>query len=102
MTPATLAGFWWDAWQTAVAAQTTIALRLWAYASPGEWESARGRAELTRMVSEKQQAALDAGYAMQRALLLGRGAELLPAFHAGLRPYKRRTTSNAKRLGRRH
>ncbi len=101
MTPAVGAGFWWDAWRTAVAAQTTIALRLWAFASPAEWQSARGRAELTRMVTEKQQAMLDAGFAMQRALLGQGAASLLPVLHAGLRPYKRRTTSNARRIGHR-
>ncbi len=100
MTPAAVAGFWWDAWRTAVAAQTTIALRLWAFASPGEWQSARGRAEITRMVTEKQLAMLDSTCAMQRALVV-QSTSLLPVLHSGLRPYKHRTTSNARRLGRR-
>jgi hypothetical protein len=100
VTPAATTRFWWDAWQTASAAQATIALRVWAFASPAEWESSWGRGEMTRMVTEKQQAMLDSACAMQRALFR-RNSSLLPVLHSGLRPYKHRTTSNARRLGHR-
>lgn len=53
MNPSAVAGLWWDAWQTAIAAQTTIALRVWSLATPGEYGSARGQAEMVRMVAEK-------------------------------------------------
>jgi hypothetical protein len=55
---------------------------------------------MTRMVTEKQQAMLDSACAMQRALFR-RNSSLLPVLHSGLRPYKHRTTSNARRLGHR-
>jgi len=98
----TAGGFWWDAWQTGIAAQTTIALRIWAFTLPGAADSAWGRAELLRMVVEKQQAMLDSGFAMQRTLLRATTTEAaLPMLAAGLRPYRQKTQANAKRLARR-
>ena len=52
------------------------------------------------MVSEKQAAMLETGIATQRAMLSANPA-LLPVLQAGLRPYRKRTTANAKRLSRR-
>jgi hypothetical protein len=98
--PADLLSYGWDLWRTALAAQTTVALRLWSLALPHERESAWGQAELWRMVGEKQAAFLEAGLATQRALLRANPA-LMPVLQAGLRPYQKRTTANARRLGRR-
>jgi len=100
--PTSLGGFWWDAWQTGIAAQTTIALRLWAFALPGGADSAWGRAEAIRMVSEKQAAAIEAAFAVQRAMLRTAATPAaLPVLAAGLRPYRQKTRANAKRLARR-
>ena len=102
MKPSAVAGLWWDAWQTAIASQTTIALRLWSLATPGEYGSARGQAEMTRMVAEKQAAFVDATFAMQRALLRSSATTAaIPVLAAGLRPYLTKTQANAKRLARR-
>lgn len=95
---AALLSYGWKLWQTAVAAQMTIGLRVWSLTLPSERESAWGQAEIWRMVSEKQAAMLEAGIATQRALLSANPA-WLPVLEAGLRPYRRRTTSNARRLG---
>jgi hypothetical protein len=83
-----------------MAAQATIVLRLWSLAQPQERDSAWGQAELCRMVSEKQAAFFEAGMATQRALCRANPA-LMPILRAGLRPYEKRTTANARRLGRR-
>jgi hypothetical protein len=96
-----VAGLWWDAWQTAIAAQTTIALRLWSLATPGERDSAWGQAEMVRMVAEKQAAFMEAGFAMQRAMLRSASTATIPVLTAGLRPYRTKTQANAKRLTRR-
>lgn len=102
MNPSAVAGLWWDAWQTAIAAQTTIALRVWSLATPGEYGSARGQAEMVRMVAEKQAAFVDATFAMQRAMLRSSvTTAAIPVLTAGLRPYRTKTRANAKRLSRR-
>lgn len=91
-----------DAWQMALAAQTTIALRLWSFTTPEVWQSPWGQAELWRMVSEKQRAMLLSGMAMQQALLTKRGQD--DGWHVltkGLAPYRRATGANARRLARR-
>ena len=99
MKPSAVAGLWWEAWQTAIAAQTTIALRLWSLATPGEYQSARGQAEMVRMVAEKQAAFVDAAFAMQRAMLRSTvTTAAIPVLTAGLRPYRTKTKANAKRL----
>lgn len=91
-----------DAWQTAIAAQATIALRLWSFATPETWQSTWGRAELWRMVSEKQLTLLKAGLAMQQAALTNRGRDdALHVLARGLAPYRRTTGANARRLARR-
>lgn len=56
------------------------------------------KGETGRMIVEKQQAAYSAFRAMTRAAMQGRTAESI--MEAGLQPYRRRTTSNAKRLAR--
>jgi len=91
-----------DAWQTALAAQTTIALRLWSFATPEVWQSPWGQAELWRMVSEKQRAMLLSATAMQQALLTAKGRDdALHVLTKGLAPYRRATGANARRLARR-
>ena len=86
----------------AVAAQTTIALRVWSLALPLERESAWGQAEMLRMVAEKQKAYLDSALAIQRAMLRQPfSTDLVPLLAAGLRPYHRKTRANVARLRRR-
>jgi hypothetical protein len=96
---APLATLCWSAWQTAVASQTTIVLRLWSMALPAERESAWGQAELARMVMEKQTAFIHATFAMQRVMLRKPfSTDAVPVLSAGLRPYRAKTRANAKRL----
>lgn len=73
-------------------AQTVIALRLLGMA--GAIPSAPD--EPRRMVMEKIEAAQEAGLAVARAQ--ARGAGLSAIVMAGLRPVRRRTNSNVKRL----
>ena len=99
MNPTAVTRLFWHSWQTAVAAQTTIALRLWSLSTPAERDSAWGRAEMVRMVSEKQAAGIASAFAMQQAML--RAAATPAVLAAALRPYRQKTRANAKRLTRR-
>ncbi|MGL5012414.1 MAG: antifreeze protein, partial [Paracoccaceae bacterium] len=56
-------------------------------------------AENRRMVEEKQAAAVEAGVAMTRAVLTGKGP--VAVAEAGLAPVARKTRANAKRLSKR-
>ncbi|MWD30071.1 antifreeze protein [Aquicoccus sp. SCR17] len=79
----------------AAEAQAVIALRLWGMA--GLWAVAPG--ESHRMVSEKLPAFAEAAQAAAMASLSGRSqAQVLSA---SLRPLRRRTKSNVKRLAKR-
>ena len=73
-------------------AQTVIALR--SAAMMGLLPQAPG--EMTRMVTEKQQAAGESLHAAMRAAARGQRADQV--LQAALRPYGRRTRANAKRL----
>ena len=73
-------------------AQVVIALRLWGMA--GGWPM--GWQEHVRMVTEKAAAAGESGAAMMRAAGKGPGAVAL----AGVKPVRRRTRANVKRLSR--
>lgn len=94
----------WQLGETLVAASTTIALRSAQAASA----LARGRlppaAETARMLTEKPRAAAEVAAALARAARTP-GAptpvEALAAAEAALRPIRRRTRANARRLSRR-
>ncbi len=89
------ADFFWPAFQTGMMlfeAQAVIALRLWGMA--GGWPM--GWQEHVRMVTEKAAAAGESGAAMMRAAGNGPGAVAL----AGVKPVRRRTRANVKRLSR--
>lgn len=76
-------------------AQTVIAMRLMGMA--GMWRVLPS--ENARMVSEKLAAAQDASLAATRAALQGKSPAVI-ADHA-LKPIRRRTSANVKRLARR-
>lgn len=78
-----------------VEAQSVIAMRLAGMA--GLWDTPPG--EMSRMVTEKAQAAFQAGEAATRATLAGQGP--VRAFQAGMEQIGRHTASNVQRLGRR-
>lgn len=85
--------FFWPAVQTGMMlleAQTVIALRMWGMAGGRPM----GPEEHVRMVQEKASAATEAGTAMMRAADKGPGAMAL----AGIKPVRRRTRANVKRL----
>lgn len=75
-------------------AQMVIAMRLWGMA--GLWNTAPG--EMSRMVVEKQRAAVSSAMAAGRAVASGQGAGGVAL--AALKPVRRRTRSNAARLTR--
>ncbi|WP_259444865.1 antifreeze protein [Neotabrizicola shimadae] len=76
-------------------AQAVIAMRLWGMA--GLWNTAPG--EMTRMVSEKGEAAVASARAAGRAVAQGKPATDVAL--AALKPVRARTKSNARRLTRR-
>jgi hypothetical protein len=76
-------------------AQTVIALRLWGMA--GLWPV--GPAESTRMMAEKWPALFHAAGAAGAAAMKGHGPERIAA--AALRPIRKATRSNSRRLVRR-
>lgn len=76
-------------------AQMVIAMRLMGMA--GVWNV--DRRENARMVGEKLQAAAEAGGAASAAMLRGDGP--VAAAIAALKPVRRRTRANARRLGSR-
>jgi hypothetical protein len=83
---------WQDLWQASLEAQQVIGLRL-AMLMGG---SHAAPAELSRMVSEKMAAALEAQHAAANAALTGNAA-LIPSRTIAL--YRRRMRANRKRLG---
>lgn len=95
--------------ETGLAAAETVLHRLpilwWQLA----WPSASGRAEISRMVAEKQQAAIAGAFAAQRQLIeeavtmgfLDPFAAWRRVLTAALRPAARTTRANARRLRRR-
>lgn len=85
---------WTDLTRIGLESQMVIGLRT--AGMMGLVDSPKG--ETGRMILEKQQAASAALRAMTRAAMQGRSAEKI--VEAGLQPYRRRTTSNAKRLTR--
>jgi len=78
-----------------VEAQSVIAMRLAGMA--GLWDTPPG--EMSRMVTEKAQAAFQASEAATRATLAGQGP--VRAFQAGMQEIGRHTAANVQRLGRR-
>ncbi len=76
-------------------AQSVIAMRLWGMA--GLWSVTPS--ENARMVSEKTAAFTRSGTAVAKALMAGQSAE--DAVAAGLRPIRRTTRANSRRLRRR-
>jgi hypothetical protein len=80
--------------QMMVEAQTVIAMRLCGMA--GGWQMAPG--EHLRMITEKTSAVQEAGLAMARAM--GAGAAPHRVAIAGMKPVRRRTKANVRRLSR--
>ncbi len=79
----------------AAEAQTVIALRLWGMA--GLWPVSPS--ETTRMVAEKWPAFAQSAGAAGAAMMKGHGPDRIAA--AALRPLRRRTRANSRRLSRR-
>ena len=75
--------------------QSVVAMRLWGMA--GLWNVAP--TENTRMVAEKSTAMIASGMAAQRAI--ASGASATETALAAIKPLRRRTGSNARRLSRR-
>lgn len=92
--PVALAFMWAENARLMAQAQTVIALRMMAMA--GFWR--QGPGEDTRMITEKQRAFADAGFAMWRAAM--RGGDMASSLRAGMRPLDRTTSANIRRLGR--
>lgn len=83
-----------DAWTMLAEAQTVVALRMMGMA--GFWTLADG--ETARMVTEKQQAFAQSAFDGAAAAMRGQAPEhVLDAF---VRPLGRKTSANARRLGR--
>lgn len=76
-------------------AQSVIAMRLWGMA--GLWNVAPS--ENSRMVSEKSSAMVASGLAMQKAIV--GGASPTNAAIAAIKPLRRKTAANVRRLGKR-
>ncbi|TQS73791.1 antifreeze protein [Rhodobacteraceae bacterium] len=75
-------------------AQAVIALRMAGLA--GLWHAAPD--EMSRMVTEKQRASVDAGEAATRAFMQGAGAD--QAMRAVVQVYSRHTAGNLRRLAK--
>jgi hypothetical protein len=86
------AGF--DAWRMLAEAQAVIALRVMGMA--GIWTLAEG--ETLRMITEKQQAFAQSALDGAAAAMRGQPPERILA--AAVRPLGRKTSANARRLGR--
>jgi hypothetical protein len=80
--------------QMMVEANMVIAMRLWGMA--GGWKMAQG--EHLRMIEEKARAAQESGLAMARAVGAGQGPGEVAV--AGMKPVRRRTKANVRRLSR--
>lgn len=74
--------------------QMVIAMRLWGMA--GGWPMTSS--EQTRMVTEKMAAAQASGIAVAKAVVAGAAPDKIAM--AALKPVRRRTTANVKRLSR--
>jgi hypothetical protein len=83
-----------DAWRMLAEAQTVIALRMMGMA--GLWRLADG--ETTRMFTEKQEAFAQSAF--DGALAAMRGQSPDRVLSAVVRPLGRKTSANARRLGR--
>jgi hypothetical protein len=83
-----------DAWRMLAEAQTVIALRMMGMA--GFWTLAEG--ETTRMITEKQEAFAQSALDGAVAAMGGQSPERVLA--AYVRPLGRKTSANARRLGR--
>ncbi|MBL4917103.1 antifreeze protein [Szabonella alba] len=79
----------------ALEAQSVVAMRLWGMA--GLWNVTPS--ENSRMVSEKSTAMIASGMAAQRAM--ASGASATETVLAAIKPIRRRTGLNARRLSRR-
>lgn len=90
--------------ETGLASSFTITARLWMIATKSPFEHAATRAEILKMVMEKQKAAIDASLAVQRQILFMTSPPDLTALQAmtetALGPYHRASRRNARRLGR--
>ncbi|MFN3822824.1 MAG: antifreeze protein [Pseudorhodobacter sp.] len=95
MTPADALRLGYQMSMLTIEAQSVIAMRLWGMA--GLWNVAPS--ENNRMVSEKSTAMFAAGLAVQRAV--ASGASATDTALAAIKPLRRRTGSNARRLSRR-
>jgi hypothetical protein len=80
--------------QMMVEANMVIAMRLWGLS--GGWKMAAG--EPARMVEEKTRAAQESGMAVARALVAGQGPGDVAV--AAMKPVRRRTKANVRRLSR--
>lgn len=74
--------------------QAVVAMRM--AGMMGLW--ATKPAEMSRMVREKPEAAMDAWFGMMRAAMSGAGTEAM--MRAAMRPVGRRTGANVRRLAR--
>lgn len=83
-----------DAWRMLAEAQTVIALRMMGMA--GFWTLADG--ETARMFTEKQEAFAQSAMDSVSAAMRGQPPEKILA--AAVRPLGRKTSANARRLGR--
>ena len=83
-----------DAWRMLVEAQTVIALRMMGMA--GFWTLSES--ETTLMITEKQQAFAQSALDATAAIMRGQPPERILA--AAVRPLGRKTSANARRLGR--
>ena len=83
-----------DAWRMLAEAQCVITLRVMGMA--GLWTLAEN--ETTRMVTEKQQAWAQSALDSAAAVMRGQPPERVLA--AAVRPLGRKTSANARRLGR--
>ncbi len=94
--------FWVAAAETGYFSAVTIGARSQMMAMQMLTKGTLPQAESWRMVSEKPQAAMDSLFAIWRAntRLAANPMLLLPAAEAGLRPYRRKTRANARRLSR--
>ena len=77
-----------------IESQMVIVMRIWGMA--GAWPMAK--AEEARMVDEKIAAVQDAGLAAARAMAAGAGPATIAL--AAMKPVRRRTKANVKRLSR--
>ncbi|WP_406870153.1 antibiotic ABC transporter [Thioclava sp. 'Guangxiensis'] len=95
MSPVTAYRLWFEYARMVGEAQMVIAMRVAGMA--GFWSMAPS--EMTRMVAEKQKAAVESLTKATQAAASGKPPETV--VHAALRPVARRTRANVKRLAKR-